>query len=235
MASSGTYLFNPSLGELTLYAFNLAGVRPTALTQEYMFSARMAANLMLIDWANDGPTLWKVDQVQTPLVTTPPQGTYTVDPNVIMILDAYITTDNGLSPPIDRIITPVSRSEYASYPNKEQQGFPTVYWFDRLISPTVTIWPLPVADGIANQFLTYYCVRQIQDANFTSAQTLDVQYRFLNAFAQGLALEMARIWNPQAVQLLAPFAERAYKMATKQDVENANMYVSPMLSSYYRP
>ena len=36
MATSGTFTFNPDLGELVLYAFNLAGVRPTALTQAHM-------------------------------------------------------------------------------------------------------------------------------------------------------------------------------------------------------
>lgn len=233
MTSSGTYNFNPSLGELTLYAFNLAGIRAPSLVQEHMISARMAANLLLVDWANDGPTLFKVDQVQTTLVAG--TSTYAVDAKTVMILDAYITTDDGISPPIDRIITPVSRSEYASYPNKEMQGFPTVYWFDRLISPTVTIWPVPFDLVSSTQYLTYYRVTQIQDAGFTGGQTLDLVYRYLNAFAEGLALKLARIWNPDRVEMIAPAYADAYGLAKKQDVENAAMYISPMLASYYRP
>ena len=69
MASSGTYDFNPSLGELTLYAFNLAGVRNTAILQEHMSSSRIAMNLMLSRWANMGVNLWKVDLVTIDLVT----------------------------------------------------------------------------------------------------------------------------------------------------------------------
>ena len=230
MTSSGTYTFNPTLGEITLYAFNLAGVRNTSLLQEHMVSARMAANMMLAEWSNMGPDLWKVDLVTTPVV----QGvtTYAVDPKTIVLLDAYMTIDNGTSPPIDRIVTSISRSEYASYPNKEQQGFTTVYWFDRLISPTVTLWPVP--DGTSAQFFKYYRVTQIEDANFAGGQTVDIPYRWLNAFANGMALELARIWNPPMIGGLQPFADRSYQRAAAQDTENAGFFVSPMLSGYYR-
>ena len=69
MTTSGTYTFNPSLGELTLYAFNLCGMRNTSILQEHMESARMGTNLMLARWANQGVNLWAVDLVSTALVT----------------------------------------------------------------------------------------------------------------------------------------------------------------------
>ena len=61
MSTSGTYSWNPSLGELTLYAFNLAEIRNTALAQEHMESARMASNMLLSNWSNRGVNLWAVD------------------------------------------------------------------------------------------------------------------------------------------------------------------------------
>ena len=124
MTTSGTYAFNPSLGELVLYAFNVAGIRNTALLQEHMNSARMATNMMLSRWANQGVNLWKVDLVTVPLVQG--QATYTVDPQTVVILDAYMTTVSG-STSTDRIILPISRTEYSTYPNKAQQGFTTVF------------------------------------------------------------------------------------------------------------
>ena len=54
MATTGLYTFNPSLGDLTIQAFQMCGVRPTALTQEHMQSALMAANLTNSEWAADG-------------------------------------------------------------------------------------------------------------------------------------------------------------------------------------
>ncbi len=230
MTSSGTYAFNPSLGELVLYAFNLIGVRNTSLTEEHMIGARMAANLLLADWSNETPNLWKVDQVVVPLVAG--QATYAVDVKTVMILDAYMTIDDGVSPAIDRIILPISRSEYATYPNKTQQGFTTVFWFDRLISPTVTLWPVP--DGSSAQYLKYYRVTQMEDADFTSGQTVDIPYRWLKAFSDGMAVELGRSWAPATVAGNKSFADASYQRAYTQDTENTPFYVSPMLSGYYR-
>jgi hypothetical protein len=231
MATSGTYTFNPSLGEITLYAYNLIGVRNTALLQEHLEAARMAANFMCSNWSNRGVNLWAVDLITTPLVQG--QTTYNVNSNTVMILDAYIETDNGNGQPIDRIIMPVSRTEYASYPNKEQQGFPTVFWFDRLISPTVTIWPVP--DGQSAQTLKYYRVRQIQDANLQNGQQVEIPFLWLDAFAYGLAARLAVIWAPDKTQILKPLADEAYTVAAEQNIEQAQQYISPQIMGYFRP
>jgi len=228
MTTSGTYAFNPSLGELTLYAYNQIGIRNTALTQEHMMTSRMATNLMLARWANQGVNLWAVDLVTVSLVQG--QTTYNVDGNTVMILDAYIETTGG-SQPIDRIILPVSRTEYASYPNKQQQGFPTTFWFDRLLSPTVTLWPVP--DG-NEPYLKYYRVRQLQDSNLTNGQTVEIPYLWMEAFADGLAYRLAKIWQPQAAPLLKADAAESYKIASDQNVESASQYISPQISGYYR-
>ena len=230
MATSGTYNFSPSLGELTLYAYNLAGLRNTSLMQEHMESARMATNLMLANWANRGVNLWAVDLITVPLVAG--QSTYDVDPNTVVMLDAYMEIDNGSGQPIDRVIMPISRTEYASYPNKEQQGFTTVFWFDRLISPTVTLWPVP--DGYSAQYLKYYRVRQIQDANLQNGQNVEIPYLWLEAFAYDLASRLAVIWSPEKIQYLKPFADESYQIAAAQNVETAQQYISPTISGYFR-
>jgi hypothetical protein len=204
-----------------------------------MEASRMATNMMLARWSNQGVNLWAVDLVTTPLVTG--QSVYSVDPSTVMILDAYIQT-NSSGALTDRIILPISRTEYASYPNKSQQGFPTVFWFDRLISdarstgsagPSVTIWPVPnTTQGPTT--LKYYRVRQIQDSNLQGGQTVEIPYLWLEAFAYGLALRLAQIWNPNAVALLKPMADEAYQIAADQNVEQAQQYISPMVSGYYR-
>lgn len=230
MTTSGTYTFNPSLGELVIYAFNLCGLRGTSVLQEHMQSARMASNMLLSRWANQGVNLWKVDLVTVPLVTG--QSTYTVSANTVVILDAYVTNDmTGEN--IDRIIMPVSRTEYASYPNKEQQGFPTVFWFDRLLSPTVTLWPVPNVDN-GPSTLSYYRVTQIQDSNLSSGQTVDIPYLWMEAFAYGLATRLSQIWAPDKLALLKPFADEAYAIAAEQNIETAQQYISPMVSGYFR-
>ena len=228
MAVSGTYTFNPSLGEITLFAYNLAGVRNTAITQEYMETARMASNLLLANWSNRGVNLWQVDLVTVPLVQG--QSTYSVDPSTVMILDGYVTITSGTQE-IDRYILPISRSEYASYPNKYQQGFPTTYWFDRLLSPTVTLWPVP--DGSEASF-KYYRVVRIQDSEFTGGQQVDIPYLWLDAFAYGLAHRLSEIWQPQMAPQLEARADKAYTVAAEQNVEYAQQYISPQIAGYFR-
>jgi hypothetical protein len=230
MTTSGTYTFNPSLGEAVLYAYNLCGIRPTSLAQEHMQAANMAANMLLARWSNQGVNLWAVDLVTVTLVQG--QSTYTVDPNTVMILDAYMEITNNSSQPIDRIIMPVSRTEYASYPNKEQQGFTTVYWFDRLLNPTITLWPVP--DGNSAQLLKYYRVRRIQDSNYTNGQTVEIPYLWQEAFAYGLAARLAVIFAPDKYPTLKAEAAEAYQIAADQNVEYAQQYISPQVAGYYR-
>lgn len=229
MTTSGAYNFNPSLGETTIYAFGLCGIRPTAILQEHMQSARMAANMLLGRWSSQGVNLWAVDLQTVSLV----QGTatYTVPSNTVVMLDTYVVQNTG-GAAINRLILPISRSEYASYPNPTQQGFPTTYWFDRLLSPSVTLWPVPDGNESA---LSYYRVRQLQDANFTSAQTVEVPYYFLEAFATGLAVRLAAIWAPERMVALKAMADEAYEIAALQNVETAQQYISPTVSSYFRP
>ena len=102
---------------------------------------------------------------------------------------------------------------------------------DRLLSPTVTLWPVP--DG-SETTLNYYAVQQIQDANFSSGQTLDLPLYFLEAFAYGLAQRLATIWAPDRAVGLKTLADEAYQIAAMQNVETAQQYISPTISGYFR-
>jgi hypothetical protein len=228
MATSGTYNFNPSLGEATLYAFNMCGIRGTALLQEHMESARMAANMLLGRWSSQGVNLWAVDLQTVALVQG--QASYSVPPETIVMLDAYVTATGGGSN-VNRLIMPISRSEYAAYPNPAQQGFPTTYWMDRLLAPTVTLWPVP--DGSVASF-SYYRVRQVQDANFTGGQQVEIPYYFLEAFTYGLAQRLSLIWAPERATGIKALADEAYQIAASQNIENSQFYISPQLASYWR-
>ena len=226
MATSGTYNFNPALGELTLYAYQLIGIRPTALLQEHIDAARMATNMMFTRWSNQGVNLWQVELTTTSLVA----GTsfYSVSANTVVILDAYIEFG---SPAIDRIILPISRTEYASYPNKTQQGFPTTFWFDRTLSPGVYLWPVP--DG-SQTSLKYYSVLRLQDANMNGTEQVDIPPIWLEAMVYGLAERLALIWAPEKAALLKPMADEAYDIAARQNVETAGQYISPQIAGYFR-
>src|ERR1700722_2557101 len=156
--TSGTFNFAPSMGEAVLYAYGLCGIRRTGLTQQHFEDARLATNMMMLRWSSKGVNLWQAELDQIPLCRG--QSTYSVPSNTIVMLDAYITLNNG-SAGIDRLILPISRTEYASFANKHSIGFPTSFWFDRLLAPTVTLWPVPTGQ---ESCFKYYRLRQTQDS-----------------------------------------------------------------------
>jgi hypothetical protein len=228
MKTSGTYGFAPSMGEAVLYAYGLCGVRRTAITQQHMEDARMATNMMMGRWSADGVNLWQVDLISVLLIKG--QATYPVPPNTIVMLDMYYTISNGTQS-IDRIVTPVSRTEYASYPNKQQQGSPTVAWFDRLLSPTVTLWLVP--NGQQASF-SYYRLRQTQDSVFANGTSVEIPAYFLEAYVFGLATRLAAIWAPERAVGLKAMADESWGIASRQNIETQNTYISPMTGGYYR-
>jgi len=227
--SSGTTDFAPSLGELVIYAFNLIGIRPSAILQEHMQSARMAANLLLTRMNANTPNLWKVSLFTQPL--TPGVSVYPYASNIVTLLDAYVSIVGVDGTEIDRLILPITRSEYASYPNKSQQGQVTVFWADRLINPTITLWPVP--DG-TQTFLKYYYVGQVEDAALQNATGMDLPNYYYEPFALGLAARLAMIWAPEKAAVLNAAFNEAYALANEQNTEAGDVFISPMVSGYWR-
>jgi hypothetical protein len=228
MTTSGTYNFNPSLGEIVIDAFNMCGIRPSSLLQEHMQSARLAVNYLLGRWSSQGVNLWQVDLQTVSLVAG--QGTYSVPANTIVMLDAYLVPSDGIG---NRIILPISRTEYASYPNPLQQGAITVFWFDRLLtSPQFSLYYVP--DGTVPT-LQYYRLRQTQDANFTDGQQVEVPYYWLEALGLGLAQRLAIRWAPMLAPGLKGLADEAYQIAADQNVETSQFFISPQVGGYFRP
>lgn len=219
--------FAPSLGEIVLSAFGRIQVRPAEITQSHMFTARMAANLLLSEWSNLQPNLWEVGLQSVPLIAG--SATYSVTAETVMILDMYITYG---TPPIDRYINPVSRSEYAAISNKTAQGFPSQFWFDRLISPTITFYLTP--DGAFPYVAKFYSVRQTQDADFANGLNVEVTYRHLEAYSAGLAWKLAETYQPALEDKLFARYQRAWNIASTQDTENVAMALVPGTSGYFR-
>lgn len=230
MASSGTYNFSISNGEVVLAAYERIKIFPPMLLQHHMVTARRELNLLLAEAANRQVNLWKVDQVTVPLLNG--QATYPVQPRTVMILDAWITQNVGTPAEVDLYVTPVSRTEYASFSNKATPGRPTSYWFDRLISPTITMWPVPND----NQYtLSYYRCTQMEDANLPGGETPDLPYLWLDWFVAGMAHRLSRPFStPEMEKMRKADAVEAWTIAATQNVENVPMVLAPMISGYYR-
>jgi hypothetical protein len=229
MTSSGTYNFSLTNGEAVISAFERCQVRLPSLRQEHWRSARVEMNLLLSEWSNKQVNLWKVELISLTLVDGTP--TYDVPARVVMILDAYLTQNDGQTDQTDRYVTPISRTDYASYASKFTAGEPTVYWFDRTISQTLTTWPVINGSGYV---LNYYACSQVQDAALAGGQTPDIPYLWNDAFVAGLAHRLSRIYAPTVEAQRKDDAMAAWTIAATQNVENTPVKLQPNIGRYYR-
>jgi hypothetical protein len=220
-----TFDFAPSVGEVVLNSLSRIGIRGPMVQTAMLQMASQEANLMQVEWSNRGPNLWTVDEQTTQ--TIPGYATYAVDPSTIAVLE--VTLGQGNPPDETEILlTSISRTEYMAYPNKRSQGRPTVYWYDILIAPTITLWPVP--DQVYNLHFTRY--RQQMDATLRNAGNFEAPYRWLDAACAGMAARLAVHYAPMLEDKRAAQAERAYGFAASRDKENAPIYLSPMIEYY---
>ena len=226
---SGSYDFAPTTGEIIMTAFGRIQVRPTEILQSHLQQAVMELNLLLSRMSNTQPNLWSVDLQAIPLIQG--QATYSLPAETVMITNAYVRTGTGTSA-TDRLIWPLSQTEYASIANKNSQGEPTQFWFDRLISPTVTFYLVP--DGEGPYTVYYYRVRQIQDAKIPNGLTVEVPYLWLDALTAGLSYRLARVYKPELEQVRKSDYDEAWTIAATQNTENVAMNINPGLNGYFR-
>lgn len=229
MTSSGTYAYDPAFSNVVLAAYARCQIKRPALTAEHFTDAGNEGNFLLSEWSSKQPLLWKSELISQAL--TQGTATYDLPKRVVMILLAYIETGSGTSVQ-DRVIGPLSTTEYASLPNKTVQNQPTSFWFDRQITPQITLWQVPDDGGPYTLYMR--CVSQVQDVSTPAGVTLDIPYRAIDAFVAGLAHRLARIHAPQLEAVRKADAMEAWNVFSGNDVENVPTYVAPMLSMYYR-
>lgn len=229
MTTSDTYNFNPSIGDLTLEAFERISLEPNQLTARHMFSARMSANLELQTWSNRGVNLWAVDLQTVPLLGDTIE--YDLLSSTQSILDAYIsqTDDSGIT--TDYPVSPLSRTEYANIARKDETGRPTQYWFERIVAPKVKFWLVPDADD--TYVFKFYRLRRLQDAELAGGQAPDIHYRFTDAFAAGLAARLAEKFATSMLNDKVALAMAAWKEAAGTDHEMVDIHITPDLAGYY--
>jgi hypothetical protein len=227
---SGSYNFDPSLGEIVIGAYARLGIRRTELVQQHMADARFEANLVQSEMQGEGINIWQVDLVTQDLVAG--QGVYAVDPTVIFILDLYIRQDAGAGNPVDRLLLPISRSDWAATANKEMQGFPTSYWFDRVLSPQLYLWPVPSAD--APESLKYYVQRRAMDADLKNGTQVQIPYQAYDYFTWALAERLAFIYAPDKLQMVTPRKQQAYMKFAQATTENTPVTMDIDVRPYFR-
>ena len=227
MTTTGTYAWAPSAADIVLNAYGMIQIRRHELTTGHLEDASFQSNALMVDISNRNPNRWLIESQVIPLTSA---ATYTLAARTICVTAATISTAAAG----DRAIGPFSAADYAVIPRKTQTAPPTAYYFSLGIVPSVTLWPVPdsatISDGATLNLMTF---RQVQDVDLSNGQSLDCPYRFLDAFATGLAARLAEFYRPEKEDKLNARFEQRFARAQKRDQESVNMSISPNFSGYY--
>lgn len=126
----------------------------------------------------------------------------------------------------DQIISPIGRTEYLHIPNKTSQGRASQYFFDRQITPTITIWEVP--ENSTDQLIYNRFIR-IQDID-AAVNTSDIPFRFLPCLVSGLAYYIAIKRAPQLLPVLKTLYDEDLDNALNEDREKVAYSAVPSLS-----
>ena len=218
MATSNSRDFDLDVGELIEEAYERCGLEMR--TGYDAKTARRSLNLMFADWANRGLNLWTVKQA-TVSVSSGTASYTLVDSTVVDLLEVVLRNSSGT----DFTLTQMSRSEYLRIPNKGNTGQPSQYFFDRQVTPTITLWSTPDA----SYTLVFYYVRRIEDAD-ALVNTTDAPFRFLPCMAAGLAYYIAIKRAPDRIQILKAIYEEEFQRAAAEDASSTPLKLTPNIS-----
>jgi|TARA_E500000318_G_scaffold19558_1_gene20334 hypothetical protein len=214
MATSGSTDFDLDVAEIIEEAYERCGVE--VRTAYDAKTARRSMNLMFADWANRGLNLWTVNQATQAL--TQGTATYTFNANYTDLLDVVLRRSG-----VDYELSRMSRSEYLTLPNKTTQGRPSQYFYDRQVTPQITLWATPEN---STDTLVYYFVKRIEDAD-TLVNTTDAPFRFLPCMVAGLAYYLSVKRAPERVQLLKSIYEEEFQRAADEDEDRVSLKLQP--------
>lgn len=130
----------------------------------------------------------------------------------------------------DRWLTALSYTEWMQIATKMQTSFPSSYFFNAQIQPTITLWPVLQPGGQFNGLL-YTAYQYLQDVVLLTQQ-FDVPQRFFEALVAGISKRLAVKFKPEAVPLMKVMADEAFAMAANTDYENVTLRVQPDFSDY---
>ncbi len=134
---------------------------------------------------------------------------------------------------LDMPVSDVSRYEYLTYPNKQLQGRPSVYYLNRKLPPPVlSIWPVP--SNLYN-CLQYSYKKMMQDVGEFYTNTVDVPSRFYPALVWGLSYQLAIKFRPEIAQIMEAEYRKSFMLAFQEDSERVPININgDYTMDYYR-
>ena len=218
MTTSSSTDFEPNVAEFIEEAFERCGLE--LRTGYDLKTAKRSINIMLAEWANRGLNQWTIEQTTQAL--TEGTSSYSLNSNVIDILDMVIRRTVN-STETDISMSRLSRSQYINIPNKTTKARPSQFFFNKLTTPAIKIWPAPEN---STDILVFNKIIRMDDAD-KGTNTMDMPFRFYPCFAAGLAYYLSLKRAPQLTQQLKAIYEEEFQRASDQDEDRASFRIRP--------
>jgi len=228
MAYSGTYTFDLSIDEICEEAFERCGVEVRSGYD--LRTARRSLNLIFLEWANRGLNLWTIQKQEktitsasaNPLTGTDLYGTTANDSQQIIDITNVIMRQVSGSDNNDYECTRIGRDVYWGYTVKSTSSRPTQFYFERTISPSLYLYPVP---DTTYTLIYYALIRMFDAGDYTN--NAQIPFRFIPCMTAALAYYIAMKYAPDRIQLLKQIYEEEFKRAADQDRETANFKFTP--------
>lgn len=189
---------------------------------------------MQVAVGNNQPNLWRSEIYDITL--TEGDAEYDLPTRMIAVQDVYITTTPsgaGASSATDRVLFPMTLTQYDAQPNKTIEASPTAYLIQKTLSPTITFWQVP--DGNATYEAHVRILARQEDVSLRNGTTLDVPYTYLDVFVAGLAHRLSRIYAPDKEMIRKADYLEALADAQRTDTQdNTTMTISIGRGGYFR-
>ena len=221
MASTSSFLFDPNLATIADEAVERAGLNLQEITGEHIISIRRSAGFMLSSWANRGHRQWTFEQIEHTVV--PGEVSFDLPVGSIEVQNAVVRR-NG----VDTEIYPISREDYLILHDKNLIGRPDRYFIDRRRDTDGTnrvqvfFW---LAGENRTDIIIMNVYKQIQDVG-NPQNTLDIPFRFQEAFVAELAAKVALKWNEAKWEALQTLASDEWTLAHDEDRDTAPFVMS---------
>jgi hypothetical protein len=221
MASTGTFLFDPNLAVIADEAVERAGLNLQEITGEHIISIRRSAGFQLSSWSNRGHKQWTFEQVTENV--TPGQVSFDLPAGTIEVQTAVIRR-NG----VDTEIYPISREDYLILHDKNLTGRPDRYFVDRRRDTDgtnrVQVFFWLAGENTTDQIIMNV-YKQMQDVG-NAQNTLDIPFRYQEAFVSELAARVAVKYNEAKWEALKLLAEEEWMLAQDEDRDTAPFVMS---------
>lgn len=149
-----------------------------------------------------------------------------LDDNPLTLAD--MMTSNGYS---DRPLYGYNRDEWTNLPDKTTPGVPAQFYFDKLINPSLILWPVPIDDTAR---IVMWRQRRIQDVG-SLAEKLEIPERWFESIiwslAKNMAFELEGV-TPDRITLCIQQASDALRDAELGESDQGPLRIQPNISGY---